>query len=315
MNNKLYKEALQREVASKFGDKSSVASRFKPLYPDSAEREFRRVTNAYMGCLKKIFTKHLPVIKDIYKKTQKRNSQIGKRMEFNIAMRNEFQKMSVELSKALYRYHLENKVNRIASSVQVTSYLEWKKLCQSTLGVTLLDDYYSKDFYEHVLRSWVDGNVLKIQTIPSYALNDMQNVILEGFKDGLHVKALTKQLQETYRLSKRKAELLARDQTASLNSQITRLQHADAGITKYRWSTSKDARVRDCHKALDGRVFEWDRPPQMWYMTKSRGRVYTGRYCAPGEDYTCRCVAIPVFDINTLNIPIQQQEDKDKNAG
>ena len=42
-------------------------------------------------------------------------------------------------------------------------------------------------------------------------------------------------------------------------------------------------------------MFSYDDPPEMWYMTK-HGIVYTGRRCNPGEDYGCRCVALPIFD-------------------
>ena len=115
-------------------------------------------------------------------------------------------------------------------------------------------------------------------------------------------------IQKEYSLTLRKAQLLARDQVSSLNAQISKMQQQDAGCTKYRWSTSKDSRVRDCHRALEGKIFNWDDPPEMWYETKSRGRVSTGRRCNPGEDYCCRCVAIPVFDFNTVDVPIRTNE-------
>ena len=88
------------------------------------------------------------------------------------------------------------------------------------------------------------------------------------------------------------------------------MQQEDAGCTKYRWSSSKDSRVRDCHRALDGKIFRWDDPPEMWYETKA-DRVYTGRHCHPGEDYCCRCVAIPVFDLDTVDVPMQKAKERD----
>ena len=29
-----------------------------------------------------------------------------------------------------------------------------------------------------------------------------------------------------------------------------------------------------------------------------------GRSCHPGEDYQCRCIGRPVFNKNTLNLPV-----------
>ena len=133
----------------------------------------------------------------------------------------------------------------------------------------------------------------------------MQQIVLNGYKSGATITDITKSIQEQYKLSRRRAQLLARDQVSTLNSQISKMQQQDAGCTKYRWSDSRDSRVRDCHRTLNGKVFSWDEPPEMWYDTKNSGRVYTGRRCHPGEDYCCRCVAIPVFDIDTIDVPMK----------
>lgn len=47
---------------------------------------------------------------------------------------------------------------------------------------------------------------------------------------------------------------------------------------RYVWRTRRDERVRASHRANDGRIFDWDDPPA------------TGH---PGEDYGCRCRAVP----------------------
>ena len=84
----------------------------------------------------------------------------------------------------------------------------------------------------------------------------------------------------------------------------TKHQQKDVGITHYKWSDSGDEDVRVCHKSLDGKIFAWDTPPEMWYKSKKKGRVMTGRYCHPGEDIQCRCCAIPIFNVESLDLPI-----------
>ena len=70
----------------------------------------------------------------------------------------------------------------------------------------------------------------------------------------------------------------------------------DAGVEEYIWSTSGDSRVRESHKKLNGKRFRWDDPPVV--------DEKTGRRCHPGEDYECRCVALAVFDFDTIDLPI-----------
>lgn len=82
-------------------------------------------------------------------------------------------------------------------------------------------------------------------------------------------------------VSESRAELIARDQVLKLNGAITKARQENAGIVEYEWSTSLDERVRESHRALEGKIFRWDNPPPE-----------TGH---PGEDFQCRCVAIPVL--------------------
>ena len=66
-------------------------------------------------------------------------------------------------------------------------------------------------------------------------------------------------------------------------------------MEEYAWSESGDGRVRDSHKHLNKKRFRWSDPPIV--------DAKTGRRCHPGQDYQCRCVALPVFDIDTIDLP------------
>lgn len=64
-----------------------------------------------------------------------------------------------------------------------------------------------------------------------------------------------------------------------------RLTLKQAGITnQYVWRTQRDERVRRSHRMNDGRIFSWAAVPD------------TGH---PGEDYNCRCEAIPYVEGQT----------------
>lgn len=305
MNNHLHQEMVQKAVKGKFYGHQTIKSKRVPQYPDSAEREFKRITNGYMRLLNKTLAEHLPALLSAYQKERRGDSRFDDVRDLENDVRREFQKIAEELEQKLAAYGLDDLVAKISRMTKNTSLREWKRVVHDTLGIDLLNDYYSADFYEAALRRWVDENVLKIKSIPNEALGEMQQIVLNGYKSGATITDITKSIQEQYKLSRRRAQLLARDQVSTLNSQISKMQQQDAGCTKYRWSDSRDSRVRDCHRSLNGKVFSWDEPPEMWYDTKNSGRVYTGRRCHPGEDYCCRCVAIPVFDIDTVDVPMK----------
>ena len=53
---------------------------------------------------------------------------------------------------------------------------------------------------------------------------------------------------------------------------------------QYVWETRGDSKVRVSHRRNEGKIFRWDNPPP------------TGH---PGQDYNCRCLAIPYYEDRT----------------
>lgn len=309
MNNIQHHQMVKEAVQAKFRGNTTLRGKTTPMYPNCAEREFRRVTNGYMKLLNQTLKEHLPAMMAAYKRERRGDTRYDDAQDLDAEIRQELMKVAQELEQKLAAYGLYEMVEKIARLTKTTSLREWKRVVKETLGIDLMDDYYKGDFYEQALRMWVDSNVEKIKTIPTESLGSMRQIILDGYKQGRTIRDISKDIQEEYNVSKHRAQMFARDQVATLNAQITKMQQQDAGCKRYRWSTSHDARVRDCHRALDGKIFNWNDPPEMWYETKKSGRVYTGRRCNPGEDYACRCVAIPEFDLDTINVPMKGQED------
>ena len=133
----------------------------------------------------------------------------------------------------------------------------------------------------------------------------MRDIVYDGYVNGRTTTDMVKDIRRVYGVSRYRARFIARDQIAKLNGEIQRAQQKDAGIREYIWSSSEDERVRNCHRVLNGNKFSWDDPPEMWYETK-KGIVYTGRHCHPGQDFQCRCAGRPVFSMETLNLPVDE---------
>ena len=303
MNNINHQEMVKEAVRPKFYGHQSIKSKTVPLYPKTAEREFQRITGAYMRLLNEELKKKLPAIMEECKRERHGDSRFDDSRDLDSKLRRLLQEVAEALEQRIAAFGLDEKVKKIAELAKGTSLREWKKAVKDTLGIDLLDDYYKGEFYDEAIRRWISENILKIKSLPTETLGNMRQIILDSYVKGKSIRDIQKDIQEAYNVSKRYAQLLARDQIATLNAQITKQQQQDAGCKKYKWSTSHDSRVRDCHRSLNGKTFSWDDPPEMWYETKS-GRVYTGRHCHPGEDYCCRCVAIPVFDLDTVDVPM-----------
>lgn len=149
---------------------------------------------------------------------------------------------------------------------------------------------------DEVLQDHIKANVALITSIPRQMLGEVEDMLREDFPKGLRVQDLAKKLERRFEIATNRAELIARDQTAKLNGQLTETRNRSLGVTSYVWQTAQDERVRGTpgglwpkglHFQLNGQTFRYDDPP----VTNDDGDRNH-----PGEDYQCRCVQIPVLE-------------------
>lgn len=297
MNDEFRKQALQKQVESKFKGKQTLQSWVKPIYPEGAERELQRIAWAYLRLVNEAVKKYMPEIRKAAAAERERNRRQDDAGDLMQVIQKAFQSMGEELERKTSSFGLQKKLEDLANLTRKLSIQEWKRTVHETLGLDIMDDYYLGEFYRQALQEWIDQNVSLIKSIPQEALSEMHNIVSQGFKTGATLTSIEKEIRNTYHVKRSSAKLLARDQIAKLNGQLTKQQQTDAGVNEYIWSTSGDSRVRETHKKLDGKKFRWDDPP----VVTPPGKPV--RRCHPGEDYQCRCVALPVFDISTVDVP------------
>ena len=297
MNDEFRKQALQKQVESKFKGKQTLQSRVKPIYPEGAERELQRISWAYLRLVNEVVKKYMPAIRKAAAAERENNRRKDDAWDLMQAIQKSFQSMGEELERKTSSFGLRKKLEDLANLTRKLSIQEWKRTVHETLGLDIMDDYYLGEFYRQALQEWIDQNVSLIKSIPQEALSEMHSIVSQGFKTGATLTSIEKEIRNTYHVKRSSAKLLARDQIAKLNGQLTKQQQTDAGVNEYIWSTSGDSRVRETHKKLDGKKFRWDDPP----VVTPPGKPV--RRCHPGEDYQCRCVALPVFDISTVDVP------------
>ena len=115
----------------------------------------------------------------------------------------------------------------------------------------------------------------------------LRDMIEKNALSGYNRLELQKLIEVEFGVTKNKARFLARTETGLFVAQVRDERFQDAGITKYKWSSSQDTRVRELHRELNGKVFDYSSPPIIDERTGQKGN--------PGETYQCRCTAIPII--------------------
>ncbi len=137
------------------------------------------------------------------------------------------------------------------------------------------------------LTSATRRNVSLIKSIPNEHFKALETMVFNGVNGGEKPGGIIKQITELTGVSKKRARVIARDQSSKLNSELTMQRQLNLGVEEYRWQTAEDGnRVRETHRANNGKIFRWDDPPKE-----------TGH---PGDDIQCRCIAQPIIDVSTI---------------
>jgi len=181
------------------------------------------------------------------------------------------------------------RAKRIATTAgqQVSSFNknEINKQFKSSVGIELLR---GEPYLQQQLDLFAEDNARLITSLAADHLDQVAGIVMRAARAGTPVAYVKAQIEARFVVSESKAELIARDQVGKLNGELTQLRHTSVGVTEYEWSTSRDERVRTRHAELEGSSHSWDDPPVV--------DDKTGRRAHPGQDFQCRCTAIPKVD-------------------
>lgn len=147
----------------------------------------------------------------------------------------------------------------------------------------------------------IADNVALIKSIHTDFINDVGGVVFGNLaKGGRHenlVSLIEPLIRERGKAAENRARMIARDQTAKLNSALTQARSEALGVDLYEWGGAGDERERDSHFVLNGKTCKYSDPTvysddggKTWKKRSSIG-AFEGD---PGTDYSCRCVALPV---------------------
>ena len=133
----------------------------------------------------------------------------------------------------------------------------------------------------------VAENVSLIRSIPEQYLGRVEGAVMRSVLEGRDLAGLTADIRQIYGVTRRRAELIARDQNNKASAALQRVRYGELGIERATWRHSRAGREpRPSHVANDGNEFD---VREGWLDPAIGKRIW------PGTEINCRCVAIPVM--------------------
>lgn len=172
---------------------------------------------------------------------------------------------------------------------------DFQKSVENITVAPKLTDYQA----EKIADEWQNNMDIWIKNFTEDHIKELRQTIKENFFAGNRYEGLIKGIQKSYSVTEHKAKFLARQETNLLMAKHKKVRYLEAGVKEYRWACVKMphdktpkqhtvGNVRYSHGILEGKIFRFDDPP----ITTAPGEPV--RRNNPGEDYNCRCFAIPL---------------------
>lgn len=177
----------------------------------------------------------------------------------------------------------DNMVRRILNLESVRHTETFKATAKRALGIDLRDLVKQEDLGEF-LRLAAARNASLIKSLSDDTVKRVEQAVLDNLISGNSRETLRKKLVEDFGVADSRAKLISQDQMAKLNADLNQFRHEQAGITQYIWTTSRDERVRQRHRELEGKKYQYGQP------TGAEGGL------PPGKPVRCRCVGLGVVE-------------------
>lgn len=194
-----------------------------------------------------------------------------------------------ELQRALERYSdllrpwARNVGRRMVMEVARRDENAWARFTRN-MSAAIRQEIQNTPIGEALAR-FLEDQVTLITSLPLDAAKRVHELTLEARITGARIPDLVDEIMKTGQVTKSRATLIARTETARTATGLTMVRARAIGSDGYIWRTVQDEDVRKRHRALEGKFIKWDSPP----IAGERGeRAHAGMI------YNCRCFPEPV---------------------
>lgn len=192
----------------------------------------------------------------------------------------------IDAAMAKFRLNVDKKItpkeiNKIATtfvdkSVKRNKSL-WKTKTQS-IGINIKgkSSFYGEKDY---IKSRIETNTTLIKNLKSQYIEELNIELKYSYEQGRPSSQLAREIEKRFGITKRRAKLIARNETKNTNAQLNKKQAVELGFGNPKWQTMMDGRERPEHKKHNGKEYEFG-------VGLPDGK---GGKEEPGDAINCRC--------------------------
>lgn len=188
---------------------------------------------------------------------------------------------NLNIEEKIINFNLQDKYYQILDNID-------DNLTKSISQVIGLDIKTTQAQKLKISEEFTNNMKLFIKDFANNEIVKLREQVEQSAFSGVRAESLQRTIEKSFGVSQNKSLFLAKQEIGLFTSFYKEAKYKELGITKYRWSTSRDVRVREDHQDLNNKIFSFNNPPIV--------NKQTGKRANPSQDFGCRCVAIPIID-------------------
>lgn len=202
-----------------------------------------------------------------------------------------FNGFSAKFTGSLSGSLAESIANKFVAKVDLWNKKKFNKSIERASGVDLGNIVATEGLSDFLSLS-SQKNASLIKSLPEKFFSDIEVIVNNGLVNGTKYNEIAKQIMSKTGASGKLAsriKTIARNETQTLNAQLTVRRSKSLGIKRGVYITAGDVSVRACHKELNGVEFD---------LNKGAWSKICQKYIIPGvTDINCRCSYSPIIEV------------------
>ena len=180
-------------------------------------------------------------------------------------------------------------VEKIAKEVK-------RKIKSHLIDVMSVDLRFSRE-QKILLNALTKENIALIKSIPQEYFKRVEYDIMSTVTEGQDMQALSDKLSKGYGITRRRAIMIAYDQTNKITEKFDRANKIELGLFQAEWKHSHAPQEpRPSHLAADGKTY--DIRKGMYIVEKNKkGKVIFRGWCHPAQRPNCNCFSRTILPI------------------